>query len=43
MDSAVERMIRFLEEGRFPSTPQGIEEAVRKHGLEVVEVQTAEK
>jgi hypothetical protein len=37
MDSAVERMIRLLEEGRFPSTPQGIEEAVRKHGLEVGE------
>jgi hypothetical protein len=35
MDSAVERMIRFLEEERFPSTPQGIEEAVRKRGLEV--------
>ncbi len=37
MSDTVERVIRLLEEERFPSTPQGIEEALRKHGLEVGE------
>jgi len=37
MDGVVEQVIRLLEEGAFPSTPQGVEEAVRKRGLEVGE------
>ncbi len=35
MNDAVERAIRLLEEERFPSTPEGIEEALGKRGLEV--------
>jgi hypothetical protein len=35
MDSAVERMIRLLEEQAFPFTPREIEEAIRRYGLEV--------
>ncbi len=37
MNDAVERVIRLLEEERFPSTPEGIAEALRKRGLEVGE------
>jgi hypothetical protein len=35
MGSAVEQMIRLLEEQAFPFTPREIEEAIRRHGLEV--------
>jgi hypothetical protein len=37
MDGVVGQVIRLLEEEAFPSTPQGIEEAIRKRGLEVGE------
>ncbi len=35
MGGAVEQMIRLLEEQAFPFTPREIEEAIRRHGLEV--------